>query len=587
MSGKTFLSEGSLDIILEQRNEHLRPIVQILGTKVMANNRIRAVIFDSQTLCQHCILVCDDIEEKYNLGLLEKFTVVRIEQYNVSSLKKDNIPVLLVNQLTVIKKGSEVGRKLNRQESIETSEEKFDQVDNALGNKPSIPKTPQTPMSSNAGNAPKAGMTKKIEADVDFNPENICPINVLTPFYNAWIIKALVISKGPMRTFSNKKGDGKVFSFDLVDDSGEIRVTCFNDEVFFVGKGSVKTANKKFSSINNDYEITLNQSSFIKLCNDAQIEAPKLKYKFINLSNIMNMAQGTVIDVIGVIRSASEIESIISKKSAKELHKREIVIVDKSLAEARLTLWGDQAQNFNAKQNEVIALKGAVIGEFKGKTLSARDSTLIEIEPDLPEAHLLRTWYQTIDPNVNFFVLSKSSESGGVAANTKYISQITPKKVNVGQSLSFSCTATIQAFNRITNHLYKSCGYNNCQKKVLDENNGLYYCSKCDRTSPTFTWLMFPGTFWVTGFQENIEKMLNTTVAELASAYENDQNLYINSINELRFKTFYFRIYTRLDSYNNEMRLRHTISQAYPIQSADQANRLMRCIDVLDSQLSA
>lgn len=106
MSGKTFLSEGSLDIILEQRNEHLRPIVQILGTKVMANNRIRAVIFDSQTLCQHCILVCDDIEEKYNLGLLEKFTVVRIEQYNVSSLKKDNIPVLLVNQLTVIKKGS-------------------------------------------------------------------------------------------------------------------------------------------------------------------------------------------------------------------------------------------------------------------------------------------------------------------------------------------------------------------------------------------------------------------------------------------------------------------------------------------------
>lgn len=32
-----------------------------------------------------------------------------------------------------------------------------------------------------------------------------------------------------MRTWSNSKGEGKLFSMDLVDESGEIRATAFRD----------------------------------------------------------------------------------------------------------------------------------------------------------------------------------------------------------------------------------------------------------------------------------------------------------------------------------------------------------------------
>lgn len=56
------------------------------------------------------------------------------------------------------------------------------------------------------------------------------PIASLTPYQNKWVIKARVTGKTPIRTWSNSKGEGKLFSFDLVDDSGEIRVTAFREQ---------------------------------------------------------------------------------------------------------------------------------------------------------------------------------------------------------------------------------------------------------------------------------------------------------------------------------------------------------------------
>ena len=45
-----------------------------------------------------------------------------------------------------------------------------------------------------------------------------------------WTIKARVSNKAPIRTYENARGPGKLFSCDLVDQSGEIRATAFNAE---------------------------------------------------------------------------------------------------------------------------------------------------------------------------------------------------------------------------------------------------------------------------------------------------------------------------------------------------------------------
>ena len=46
-----------------------------------------------------------------------------------------------------------------------------------------------------------------------------------------WTIKARVTQKSNIRTWSNSRGEGKLFSINLLDDSGEIKATAFRDEV--------------------------------------------------------------------------------------------------------------------------------------------------------------------------------------------------------------------------------------------------------------------------------------------------------------------------------------------------------------------
>lgn len=53
-----------------------------------------------------------------------------------------------------------------------------------------------------------------------------------------------------------------------------------------------------------------------------------------------------------------------------------------------VTLWGKQAEDFDGSNNAILAIKGARIGEFNGgKNLSLLVSSVLEKDPDLPEAH--------------------------------------------------------------------------------------------------------------------------------------------------------------------------------------------------------
>lgn len=50
-----------------------------------------------------------------------------------------------------------------------------------------------------------------------------------------------------------------------------------------------------------------------------------------------------------------------------QIQKRELTIVDRSAFSVRLTLWGKQAEQFNASPSTVIAFKGVKVGEFGGE----------------------------------------------------------------------------------------------------------------------------------------------------------------------------------------------------------------------------
>ena len=439
--------------------------------------------------------------------------------------------------------------------------------------------------------------------------ENIVPLNVLTPFFNSWTIRGRVTIKTNLKTYSNKNGEGKLFSFDVCDESGEIRITAFNaecdkyfdliqkDKVYLIAKGSVKSANKKFSSLNNDYEITLNSNSVIEespTVDDNDL-IPKLRFSFTSLSELVNSPARTLLDVIGVIRTVSLPETLVSKRTQKELIKKEVTFVDKSLTEAQVTLWNELAENFEGQIGQIVALKGVMVGDFRGKTLSTVSNTLISIEPDIPETLVLRTWYNNQGSQSNFTSLGKSINNSSVNNSQRFISQINFKLVTDATGPVYSSiNGVIQSTNRSNNHLYKACAKDGCQKKVTDNNDGYYSCSKCNETSISFKWRLMlsvqvsdpTGSIWLTLFQENGEKLLGKSTEELAELYERNHDEYLHVVSTIRFKGCYFRIGSRSEEYNNEQRVRSSVFQLYPHTPVDRAKRLMPFIDSLTEQLN-
>ena len=53
-----------------------------------------------------------------------------------------------------------------------------------------------------------------------------------------------------------------------------------------------------------------------------------------------------------------------------------------------------QAEGFDATGNPVVAVKGAKVSDFNGVSLSVLNSSVVNINPDIPDAHQLRGWYE-------------------------------------------------------------------------------------------------------------------------------------------------------------------------------------------------
>lgn len=83
-----------------------------------------------------------------------------------------------------------------------------------------------------------------------------------------------------------------------------------------------------------------------------------------------------------------------AKTTGRELKKKEITLVDQSKTAVALTLWGAEAEQFDGSQHPVIVVKGAKVGEFGGgKNLTVPNSSALKVNPDIPESHRLKGWF--------------------------------------------------------------------------------------------------------------------------------------------------------------------------------------------------
>ncbi|CAG2165033.1 unnamed protein product [Oppiella nova] len=264
------------------------------------------------------------------------------------------------------------------------------------------------------------------------------------------------------------------------------------------------------------------------------------------------------------------------------------------LAEVRLTLWRREAEEFAGCTGQVMAIKNAIVGDFRGRTLSCAPNATLELDPDLPEAHILKGWYErelALGGAGNLKSVQPLSKASGDAANGaneyRFLAQINEQSVpQDGQSLYYNCKGTVVATNRADRHLYKSCGNNGCSKKVREE-NGFYFCDKCGHNGHQFQWRLMlsvlvsdaTGDQWVTAFHEVAEKLIGRPVAELSALYESSVDEYQALVSALLFRTFQLRCGSKVDEYNGERRVKSTCYSAQPVDPIQRARQLMASIN--------
>ncbi|KAF7295538.1 Replication protein A subunit [Mycena indigotica] len=416
------------------------------------------------------------------------------------------------------------------------------------------------------------------------NHGSIYPIEGLSPYQNTWTIKARVTQKSDLKTYSNHRGDGKLFNITLMDDTGEIRATAFNEvagelydriqegKVYYLSRARVNFAKKQFSHLNNEYELGLDKNT---LCTDLT-NAPSIKYNFTPLNGLEGLNKDSTCDVLAIVQTAGELATITSKQQGREISKRELTLVDQSKFQVRMTLWGKQAEQFNS-EGSVIAFKNVKVGDFGGRSLSFFSSSNMSINPpDLEAAQILRGWFDDKGKQEEFQAYQSTGGGGGGGPfereKLKSIAEVKAAEVDETKPTSHSIKATL-LFIKHDNMWYPSCQTSTCNKKVTDAGDG-WICDVCKKKfpKPEYRYIMSMACAdhseqaWLQGFNEVGTVIFGgKTATELEAMKEEGADAFTAFVQEHTCETFNFVLRAKKDDYNGQTRVRYGISKILPI----------------------
>ena len=163
-----------------------------------------------------------------------------------------------------------------------------------------------------------------------------------------------------------------------------------------MSNGSVKMANKKFTSVRNDYCLIFDKRSVIDPASDDGAIC-RQAFDFTPIAELRDAFQKKSIDAIGVVIQCEEKEQI-KLKSGQQKSRKHITIVDDSMCSICLTVWGDTMCDklFNLKLGDLFACKSVTISDFNGKSLNVSDDrsklyTNDEIDHD--SAKRIQRWF--------------------------------------------------------------------------------------------------------------------------------------------------------------------------------------------------
>ncbi len=417
-----------------------------------------------------------------------------------------------------------------------------------------------------------------------------------------------------MRTYTNAKGEGRLFSVDMADESGAIRGTFFNQDAdrwfsvlqmgqaYLVSKGQIKVGNKKFCTF-NEYEITFGSSSTFDAVMDSSL-VPNIAFKFVSIDKIESTAPNSTIDIVGVLEKCDAETSIVIKNGAnagKSLPKRDIHLIDSSGKSVPMTLWDAHAQTINEsllESHPVIAVRQVRVSDYQGRSLSTTRQSAIEVNPSCPEAHILRGWYDTHRAGITVQSISGgvAGGAGGDRGPTERVCLSAIKERNLGLAKPdyFSFVGYINFIKQDNKFAYAACPLPDVNTKVVPVSGG-WWCEKTQRTFPNCDWryiLSFTvadhtSQTWVSTFNDVGKKIMGIDANQLTELQNSGENTS-DYFDKVQWQLFNFKVRAKTETYQNEPRVKVTVLEAEPVRynAAQRPRQTNQAITVFFAVLS-
>ncbi|KAF2859492.1 replication factor-A protein [Piedraia hortae CBS 480.64] len=567
------------------------------------NERFRVVLNDSTNFIQS--MLAQQLSPIAVAGDLKRGTIIRLMEYTVNQIKDKFVLVIL--DLEILKQFGEPDKigapvTLDGISREDASTNGGAQPGNISGNGMYGTTKPQQQQPQQHRDLP----TRTTAPAAANSHGNIQWIEALSPYAHRWTIKARCTKKGDIKTWHNKNGEGKLFSTNFLDDSGEIRATGFNESVDqwyeYLQEGSVYyisapckvvLAKKQFSNLNHDYELTFERDTVIEKAEDEGV--PQMRYKFTGLADLQNVEKEAVIDCIGILSNVGDVSEIVAKTSGKPYSKRELTLVDDTGFQVRLTIWGKSAETFDAAPESVLAFKGVKVSDFGGRSLSLLSSGSMAVDPDIDEAHKLKGWYDGAGRGEQFqtHVNTAAATGGGSSKPYKTIAQINDEGLGMSTETDWYTLKATIVFLKKDNFAYAACQTEGCNKKVVEMDEGQWRCEKCDKSwpRPKYRYIMsanvadHTGQLWLSCFDEAAQLIMGMPADNLMQwKEEGDEKPLTGAFSDAVLKTFVFRCRAKMDTFQEQQRVRHQVQYANPVNYSQESRRFMEIINAYGSQ---
>ena len=591
----------------------------MLGSKPLNGSaeKLRLKLWDGEVEMTQAVLC---LEGREDLDVPSNFSVIRLEGVRVKKAGANWAAIISGYQM--LKSGTKVGRKLEASAS---------QVWGGLGDaitppaaasshsnqQIATPAKARPASSSQPPPAPQLSQVKRNLAESFGSPEPkrlaaggqaTHPVASITPYSNKFTLKVRVEQMGSPRRLNTRNFSGSVLDCVLTDATGQIKLTAWSkdgqDDVakmeaalkeggtYLVSGGKVKMVqNTAYNSTGHQYDLTWNQ--FTRVEGPLAGEAVQLNYNFVPLARVVELDEGAVVDVMGWVQDQGSASTFESRKSGKEVTKREVVLAD-TTGTLVLTLWAEKAKEFNSG-GKVIAVRGAKVQEFQGvKNIQTSFGGSYEVEPNVEGLAELVAWGNEQRPSNN------SGSVAGLAGEVVTLSQVQDAVIQGRAESRFTVAASPTRINQ-DNLFYRAhnpAGEGKCRKKVQEEAGGQedrftcrcgsrgipahetvlrYMVRLCLADCSTYEWaIMF-----------DAETLFGCTAQELHELRQTSEEEFQKKVEQLLFVEQLWTVGGKMEAYQGENRVKLTLMEARKVGWEERRESLWEEIVRMETELGA